>query len=339
MRLPNGFGGVSKLKGNRRRPYAVRITQGWTDDGKQVVKYLGYFKTRAEALQALSAYNTNPYDISNHNTTMLELYNLWESWLSTDKGKELTQNYKSALHYSESLYGMKFIDIRKRHIQAVIDKCPKGYATKKNIKLLFTQLYRFAIDRDIVATNYAASCELPANEKSFMHKPFTEEEIGLLWANLSDPAVCIALVFIYTGLRPVELLQIKTKDVFLDKCYMVGGVKTAAGKNRVVPIANKIMPIIKSWYNPDNEYLCINHRDGKPILNYDRLRYYYWAGCKLLKGHLPHDGRHTCATLLDNAEVSPKITKMILGHSSSDITERVYTHKTIAQLIDAINLI
>ena len=29
MRLPNGYGGVVKLSGNRRRPYAARITTGW----------------------------------------------------------------------------------------------------------------------------------------------------------------------------------------------------------------------------------------------------------------------------------------------------------------------
>ena len=60
MRLPNGFGGISKLSGNRRKPYAVRITIGWTDEAKQIVKYLGYYKTRSEALKALSAYTISP---------------------------------------------------------------------------------------------------------------------------------------------------------------------------------------------------------------------------------------------------------------------------------------
>jgi integrase len=50
---------------------------------------------------------------------------------------------------------------------------------------------------------------------------------------------------------------------------------------------------------------------------------------KLSMDHLPHDGRHTCATLLDNAGISKTIVKKILGHFSQDITEKVYTHKTI----------
>lgn len=31
MKLPNGYGSVAKLTGNRRRPYMVRITTGFTD--------------------------------------------------------------------------------------------------------------------------------------------------------------------------------------------------------------------------------------------------------------------------------------------------------------------
>ena len=339
MRFPNGFGGVSKLSGNRRKPYIVRITAGWTDEGKQITKILGYFPSRADAIKALSAYNANPYDLNSAGKTMKEVYDLWEDWVNTDKGKQLTNNYKSALHYSEPLYDMKFADIRKRHIQSLIDNCPKGYSTKKNIKILFNQLFKFAIDREIVQTNYATLCELPAREYSRLHKPFEDEEIASLWANLSEPAVSYALVYIYTGLRPAELLQIKTADVFLDKRYMTGGMKTAAGKNRVIPIADKIAPIIKGWYNPDNEYLCISHKDGKPVLNYDRLRSHYWERCNLLADHLPHDGRHTCATLLDNAGVAKRTIQLILGHSAKDITERVYTHKTIDQLIEAINKI
>lgn len=60
---------------------------------------------------------------------------------------------------------------------------------------------------------------------------------------------------------------------------------------------------------------------------------------KLNLDHLPHDGRHTCATLLDNADVNKTIVKKILGHAGDDVTEKVYTHKTIQQLVEAINLI
>jgi hypothetical protein len=48
FRHENGFGSIVKLSGNRRKPFAVRITTGWKD-GKQIRKYLGYYKSEAEA--------------------------------------------------------------------------------------------------------------------------------------------------------------------------------------------------------------------------------------------------------------------------------------------------
>ena len=88
-----------------------------------------------------------------------------------------------------------------------------------------------------------------------------------------------------------------------------------------------------------NEYLLSK---DKPLSS-NNFRNQIWGKSAVLNGlprkYLPHDGRHTCATLLDNAEVSLKIQQMILGHTSKSITSRVYTHKTIRQLLDAINKI
>ena len=68
MRLPNGFGSVHKLTGNRRKPYRVRITVGWEDandiNRTQKYKTIGYFATKEEGLIALACFNKNPYDIT-----------------------------------------------------------------------------------------------------------------------------------------------------------------------------------------------------------------------------------------------------------------------------------
>lgn len=52
-----------------------------------------------------------------------------------------------------------------------------------------------------------------------------------------------------------------------------------------------------------------------------------------------HDCRHTCATLLDNAEANPNAKRRILGHSDGDVTDKTYTHKNLKQLRKAINKI
>ena len=77
----------------------------------------------------------------------------------------------------------------------------------------------------IVTTNFATLFELPPNEKSEIHKPFSEEELKILWEHTDDYVVRLVLRLCYTGLRPKELLEIKTSEVNLDERYMKGGVK------------------------------------------------------------------------------------------------------------------
>ena len=55
--------------------------------------------------------------------------------------------------------------------------------------------------------------------------------------------------------------------------------------------------------------------------------------------HRPHDTRHTCISMLAAADVSDKIIKKIVGHKGQSVTEVVYTHFEIEELIDAINKI
>ena len=81
MKNPNGYGSISKLSGNRRRPFWVRITVGWdiTKDGKQkqLTQTLGYYASRKEAMVALATYNANPYDLSSAKSTFNDMWELW----------------------------------------------------------------------------------------------------------------------------------------------------------------------------------------------------------------------------------------------------------------------
>ena len=114
---------------------------------------------------------------------------------------------------------------------------------------------------------------------------------------------------------------------------MVGGMKTDAGRGRTIPIAEKIFPFISALYNPNKPRLF-------RFSNYQGIAHEWkMSTVPAVQNHLPHDGRHTCETLLDNARVAKKTIQLILGHAGRDIDDTVYTHKTRQQLIDAINLI
>lgn len=70
-------------------------------------------------------------------------------------------------------------------------------------------------------------------------------------------------------------------------------------------------------------------------MQYSNYRREKWDNImeKLKMEHTPHDCRHTGASLLDNAGANKLSRKRILGHLAQDLTDDVYTHKTIEQLI------
>ena len=41
IKLPNGFGSITELSGNRRKPYMVYVTTGWDASGKQDMQKTG----------------------------------------------------------------------------------------------------------------------------------------------------------------------------------------------------------------------------------------------------------------------------------------------------------
>lgn len=332
MRLPNSYGSIVKLSGKRRRPYAVRITTGWTDEGRQIQQYLSYHATRREAMAALAEYNKAPYELDNQKITFAEMY---EKWGAARRAGDVPRVYDQAYKHLKNLHQMPFIDIRKRHIQAEIDNCKLSVSSLQHMKSLVSMIFKYAIDLELVTINQASGIELPTREKSTIHAPFTPEEINLLWQHTEDFAARIALILIYTGLRPSELLTITTDHVFLKERYMQGGLKTAASRNRVIPLADKILPFIRDMYSKDNKYLVMVNGHN---LTYSAMKH-YWLQAPYLNSHLPHDGRHTCATLLSNAGIDLKIIQMILGHRSRNITEHVYMHKSLEQLLIAINKI
>ncbi|GIP65693.1 hypothetical protein J32TS6_42480 [Virgibacillus pantothenticus] len=142
-----------------------------------------------------------------------------------------------------------------------------------------------------------------------------------------------------TGLRPGELVEVKNENIHLNKRYFRGGFKTEAGTNRVIPIHKKVHKLIEDRMDPSNEYLITNYEGNK--LSY--YVYYHEKFKKIMQQlelkRKPHDCRHTFATLMDNAGANKLSIKRIMGHADKDITDKVYTHKDIEQLLIAIDML
>lgn len=294
---------------------------------------------------ALADYNKNPYSIESTTVTFAQLYENWSrEKFSRKNNKKISQSningYKSAYKFCEPLHDMKFIDIKKSHLQPIIDKCDKGHSTLRKIKVLFNQIYKYAQENDIGIKDYSRFVEIGEDESESTRKPFTKEDIQKLWDNLGKiDFIDTALIMIYSGLRPGELILIETVKVDIENRIMRGGIKTRAGKNRIIPINKKILPLVKNRLVEGNEFLILNNK-GKQF-KYANFNKGNWKRLmELLEmEHKPHDCRHTFATLMDNAGANKLSIKRILGHTSSDITDKVYTHKDIEELKKAIDLI
>jgi len=346
VRNPNGFGNISKLSGKRRRPFRARVTTGWEldeDKGKlkQLYKPIGYFKTRQEALLALAEYHKNPYSIDQA-ITFSELYGKWsEEKFKKTNSKSTINGYNAAYNHSTDLYDTKFTEIKKPHMQSVIDQCEKGHGTLKKIKVLFNQLFKYALENDIVDKDYSKFVEIGENESESTRRPFTQDEIALLTNNVDRmDFIDTTLIMIYTGLRVGELLLIKTADIDIENRTMKGGLKTAAGKNRIIPINKKILPYIAERKDKGHEFLIVNHENKQmKYWNYYEEKWKIIMEQLEMPDHRPHDCRHTFATLMDNAGANKVSIKRIMGHASNDITDKVYTHKDIEELKKAVDLI
>lgn len=341
MRMPNGYGAVIKLSGKRRRPYQARITVGYSDIGKQLYATLGYFAKREEALCCLEEYHSSPYDIKAEKTTFEDVYKMCSEDHFKNVSDSAIERYSNAYRrYCKELHTMRFKDIRLRHLQGVIDNCGMAHPTRAAIKTLFNLLFKYAIKNDIVEKNYAEFVDIGQREGKIKRKIFSKDEIQKLFDNVDKlEFVDTILIMIYSGMRIGELLDIKTENVHLEERYMIGGLKTKAGKNRIIPINKKIEPFIRKYYNPNNEYLITNFKGKKmKYSNYRREKFDNIME-KLKMDHRPHDARHTFASLMDSAGANNLCRKRIMGHASQDITDDVYTHKTIEELIENVDLI
>ena len=345
MRLPNGYGSIYKLSGNRRKPWCVRKTTGWKDNGQPIYTFIGYYPTRQEALSALADYNKDPYDLQLSSVTFADLYERWSEEHFQKISHSGVNSYSSAYRSCEKISSMRVVDIKLDHLQQTMDDSGKNSPTLKTMKNLFGLMYDYAVVHEIITPDKREMIRYldtskPGNPNKMDRKIFTHKEIQKLWemkdANVYIPVI---LIMIYSGVRIGELLALEKSDVHLDdRWFYVKEAKTAAGI-REVPIAEKIVPMMEYWISRPCGHLICSGADAP--LPYYTFRDNYWKAIMdiLDMDHRPHDTRHTCISLLTEAGVDQRIIRKIVGHKGQGVTETVYTHLELPVKLEAINKI
>lgn len=365
MKLPNGYGSVTKLSGKRRKPWIARVTTGWeydeeNDKFKQLRPSLGTFPTKTEGLQALAEYHKDPYDIKKWCTTVEQLYCSWtQKYFEKLKSDSSSRTIMAAWRYCKPLYGMRVKDLRAHHIKDLMDhayiisdrgankgqKVDASPGTKERIKSLFNLMLDYALEYEVVTINYARTFDISddiLDEKESQkrsHIIFPADERQILWDNVGKVRfVDWILIQTYMGWRPQELVLLRLDEVNLDEWYIEGGMKTAAGKQRCVPIHSRIQELVQKNYDEaislGSDFLFNDplSRNGMKM-TYDKYGYRFneviLKYLKMNPEHRPHDPRTTFITMAKRAEVDEYAIKLMVGHKIQDITEGTYTKRDI----------
>ena len=334
----NGTGTISKDK-RYKKPYIAHAPN--SRYGKQRV-YIGSFATMREAQDAIEKYIREGKP-EFYNATLSDIYKKWSEIHFKRVSDSAINLYTSMWKRFKNIQEIKMRDIRTVHFQGIVNQATSKSAAD-TIKVMAVMLCKYAMENDIINKNYAEFIKIPKYEKK-EKKIFTKQEIAVLWEHSEDKRAQAILFMIYTGFRIGEFLAIKISDVNLNEGYIVGGEKTKAGRNRVVPIPPNIPELtdfVRKWISES--------KDGRlfPIDVSDfRQNYFYSLIIELgfaqgykerssyifsTPHHTPHSTRHTFASLSAAAGMQPENLQKIIGHSNFSTTADIYMHQDIETL-------
>lgn len=302
-------------------------------------KYLGAFPDAESADKAIIDYiRRGSPDL--YNATVNDVYEKWSETHFTRISEKSADSYRSVWKHFAPIAGMKMSSVKAVHLQSIVNS-HSGNGVARCIKALANYLCKFAMENDIIDKNYAEFVKLPKSEKT-EKTIFTAKQITELWRYSGDRNVQAILVMIYMGFRIGEITALTADDVHLEEGYITGGVKTNAGKNRIVPFPPNI-PEIKGFVE---KWLSDRGADGRlfPMTEHTfRSKVFYATLIKLglLDAHIdrkravifhtehhltPHSTRHTFATLSAAAGMQPERLQKIIGHASYHTTADYYVH-------------
>lgn len=341
MRRSNGCGSISKIKG-RSKPYRVLSPAQYSaehtnEKGNVKTKrvLIGYYATRKDAEIALSKFCDNPYIICD-NPTFSQAFEMWlQKKIDTGKSRQTIDSYRAAFKRCTAISDMEMRKIKLDNLVSVFrTNANSSRSTVNNIKIVIDGVFEYSERYEYINKNYARfinsddmQYSRPSEDK---HTIFSDNDIAALLTlerDKRDIVVDITVILLYTGWRITELLEMTRDNIDIDHMIMKGGKKTKAGKDRIVPVHSDIKALIKEYYD---------NTDG---LLFNISGHAYRQSLKELTGHLPHDTRHTFISRLQSVRADHICIERLAGHTSKSITDKVYTHKDIAELRDTIELL
>lgn len=240
---PMNSGSIRKLSGNRTRPYAAYLPRS-AGGG-----FIGSYETRAQASDALALELSTRPSSERIVWTVEDFYNYYINSPGFAKLTKSAQNTAyAAWKYCDSIRAVPMREAKTHAWQTCVDSAisqGRSRSTCEKIRNLASQLCKEAMKDDVINKNYASLVSVSDGAGKKAKDILTEQEITLLRSHDDDVRVRFILILVYTGMRISELLELPCENVH--EKYIIGGKKTTAGKNRIIPILPQISPYIASF--------------------------------------------------------------------------------------------
>lgn len=334
MRRANGTGSIVKLSGNRRRPYLVKISARDKDGYVRQVA-LSYHAKLQEAQEALEEYNRKAAAGQTPSADMLswtveQVYTAWSEREYPRSGKSSVASHKASWNQRVSRYAArKMRSVTLDEWQAILDEGEdegRSQSSINNDAILIRALHAYAMKRDIIGKDYSRYLDIPTVDIKVKKGALNDLQLAKLeeLARAGFPGASEAMVLCYTGLRISEFLSL-TPFAYRseDGGYLQCGVKSAAGRDRIIPIHPKISAYVQQWLSAEKGMSSDRYRISVFTPVVEQLG---------IPEATPHWCRHTFATLLSRSGVDEIKVKLLLGHSLKGNVTATYIHPTPADL-------
>ena len=324
---PNGEGSVYNQGNNRAKPWMAR----------KAGIFIGSYATRAAAIAALE--KLGEMDITDRfNMTFKQLYENWKAEHYRDLTEKGKVGYDVAYKHFEELHNEKFRSLKASDYQRVVDKqidAGKSRSSTEKDRQLISQMCKWAMRDELIMVNYGQFIKLQ-DEKVKAKEIFTDDEVEKFYIEAATNDVAkIVCMLLSTGMRIGELFSIPAADVY-DK-YCIGGEKTEAGRNRVIPIRPEGRAFFAYFKSRAGLGLLMDGFTGNHGGRNFRERNYYPMLDKLkIRKLSPHATRHTYTSRAVKEGMPRELLQKILGHASYVTTADVYVHSDLETLINAV---
>jgi site-specific recombinase XerD len=319
----NGTGSISKLSGNRTRPWLAR---------KNGVS-IGTYPTRAEAQKALERI-TDATITDKYNLTFRQIYDAWRPVQERKVTKSQMNCYTSAFNSCPELHDRQFRKIKKSDFQNVIIRLEQAGRSKsmcEKMRQLFSQLSKWALAEEIIQVNHSQHLDTVAKQLS-TKEIFTNDDITAVQKSENRGAP-IVLILLACGCRPNELFNVPLENCHED--YFIGGSKTEAGTDRLIVISalglDAYQSLRTSAIKNNGQKLIDGFEGNRDLHNFAKREFR-----DLVKeiGHpelTMYCCRHTYITNAARSGVDQRALQQMVGHVDKETT-KIYTHLNVEDL-------